>query len=381
MILKQLIVKNFRNYSHTELLLNSNINIFFGNNAQGKTNLLESIYFLSFTKSHRSFIDNSLIKKDENMLKITGILKNKEIFDTKLEITLEKDKKNIYVDGDIYKKVSDYITKMNIIIFYPEDLDIIKGSPNIRRRYLNSEISQYDNNYLLELNKFRKIQKMRNDYLKKINSINNYDKQYFSIMNDYFLNSSINIYLSRNEFIFEINKIVENIFYDLTGLNGFQVKYKNSLGIDNFNDYSKDEIKEKFSEKLDYSFESDLRVGSSLIGPHKDELEFFLNDLNLKFYGSQGQQRLAILSIKLAELEILKKYKSDTPILLLDDVFSELDDEKKNRLLKYINQDIQTIITTTDLKSIDQSIIDKSKLFEIENGNIKSVMEVEEYGK
>ena len=381
MILKQLIVKNFRNYSHTELLLNSNINIFFGNNAQGKTNLLESIYFLSFTKSHRSFIDNSLIKKDENMLKITGILKNKEIFDTKLEITLEKDKKNIYVDGDIYKKVSDYITKMNIIIFYPEDLDIIKGSPNIRRRYLNSEISQYDNNYLLELNKFRKIQKMRNDYLKKINSINNYDKQYFSIINDYFLNSSTNIYLSRNDFIFEINKIVENIFYDLTGLNGFQVKYKNSLGIDNFNDYSKDEIKEKFSEKLDHSFESDLRVGSSLIGPHKDELEFFLNDLNLKFYGSQGQQRLAILSIKLAELEILKKYKSDTPILLLDDLFSELDDEKKNRLLKYINQDIQTIITTTDLKSIDQSIIDKSKLFEIENGNIKSVMEVEEYGK
>lgn len=381
MILKQLIVKNFRNYSHTELLLNSNINIFFGNNAQGKTNLLESIYFLSFTKSHRSFIDNSLIKKDENMLKITGILKSKDIFDTKLEITLEKDKKNIYVDGDIYKKVSDYITKMNIIIFYPEDLDIIKGSPNIRRRYLNSEISQYDNNYLLELNKFRKIQKMRNDYLKKINSINNYDKQYFSIINDYFLNSSINIYLSRNDFIFEINKIVENIFYDLTGLNGFQVKYKNSLGIDNFNGYSKDEIKEKFSEKLDHSFEFDLRVGSSLIGPHKDELEFFLNDLNLKFYGSQGQQRLAILSIKLAELEILKKYKSDTPILLLDDVFSELDDEKKNRLLKYINQDIQTIITTTDLKSIDQSIIDKSKLFEIENGNIKSVMEVEEDGK
>ena len=168
MILKQLSVKNFRNYSSANINLSSKVNIFFGKNAQGKTNLLESIYFLSFTKSHRSFIDNTLIKNGENYLQITGILKNNSPFKTKLKIVLEKDKKSIFVDDDVYKKVGDYITKLNIIIFYPDDLDIIKGSPNIRRRYLNSEISQYDNNYLTLLNKFRKIQKMRNDYLKKI---------------------------------------------------------------------------------------------------------------------------------------------------------------------------------------------------------------------
>lgn len=377
MILKQLSVKNFRNYEEANLKLNSKINIFYGQNAQGKTNLLESIYFLSFTKSHRSFIDNNLIKKGEKFLKISGVVKNNNIFDTKLEIILEKDKKNIYVDNDIFKKVSDYITKLNIIIFYPDDLDIIKGSPNIRRRYINSEISQYDNNYLLILNKFRKIQHMRNDYLKKIISFKNYDKQYFMIMNDYYIKNSIDIYFKRNNFIEELNKHIDKIFYDLTGLKGFHIEYKNSLNIDNFNNYSFNEIEELFKEKLNNCFESELKLGNSLVGPNKDDIEFFLNDLNLKNYGSQGQQRIAVLTIKLAEIEILKNHSLETPILLLDDVFSELDDDKKNRLLKYIDQDIQTIITTTDLKNIDKKIIKKSKLFEIEKGNIKNVMEVD----
>lgn len=374
MILKQLNIKNFRNYSDAELMLNEKINIFYGNNAQGKTNLLESIYFLSFTKSHRSFIDNTLIKNNEKFLRITGILKSKSIFNTKLEITLEKDKKSIFVDGDIYKKVSDYITKMNIIIFYPEDLDIIKGSPNIRRRYLNSEISQYDNNYLIVLNKFRKIQKIRNDYLKKI-YLGNYDKQYLSIIDDYFIKNSIKIYLNRNRYICELNKIIGNIFYDLTKLDGFHIKYKNSLNIEDFTDYSEDNLISIFQKKLEQSFDSETKLGNTIIGPHKDEIEFYLDDLNLKYYGSQGQQRIAVLTIKLAEVEILRKYTLDAPILLLDDVFSELDDEKKNRLLKYINQDIQTIITTTDLRSIDDNIIKESKLFEIEDGKIKNVME------
>ena len=377
MILKQLSVINFRNYEEADLSLNSKINIFYGQNAQGKTNLLESIYFLSFTKSHRSFIDNNLIRNGEKYLKIKGIIKTESLFDTKLEISLEKDKKNIFVDGDIYKKVSDYITKLNIIIFYPDDLDIIKGSPNIRRRYINSEISQYDNNYLLILNKFRKIQHMRNDYLKKIISYNNYDKQYFIIINDYYIKSSIDIYFARNNFIDELNKYIDKIFYDLTGLKGFHIEYKNSLNIDNFYNISFNEIEELFKEKLNNCFDSELKIGSTLIGPNKDDIEFFLNDLNLKNYGSQGQQRIAVLTTKLAEIEILKNHSLETPILLLDDVFSELDDEKKNRLLKYINQDIQTIITTTDLKNIDSKIIKKSKLFEIENGNIKKVMEVD----
>ena len=370
MILKQLSVKNFRNYSDTNLSLSPGINIFYGNNAQGKTNLLESIYYLSFTKSHRSFIDNNLIKNGEKFLKITGIMKDNNIFDTKLEIFLNNEKKQIFIDDNLYKKVSEYISKLNIIIFYPEDLDIIKGSPNIRRRYINSEISQFDENYLVVLNNFRKVQKLRNDYLKKINSFYDYDNQYLSIINDYFIKQAILIYRLRYKFINKLNEIVPSIFFDLTKLNGFHIKYINNFNIENFDSISDQELTELFLEKFGRNFDSEVKIKSSMFGPHKDDIEFYLDNLNLKNYGSQGQQRLAILSIKLASVEILKQIKNDTPILLLDDVFSELDDEKKNHLLKYIDNNIQTIITTTDLKSIDNSIKKKSKLFEIENGNI-----------
>lgn len=370
MILKQLSVKNFRNYSDTNLSLSPGINIFYGNNAQGKTNLLESIYYLSFTKSHRSFIDNNLIKNGEKFLKITGIMKDNNIFDTKLEIFLNNEKKQIFIDDNLYKKVSEYISKLNIIIFYPEDLDIIKGSPNIRRRYINSEISQFDENYLVVLNNFRKVQKLRNDYLKKINSFYDYDNQYLSIINDYFIKQAILIYRLRYKFINKLNEIVPSIFFDLTKLNGFHIKYINNFNIENFDSISDQELIELFLEKFERNFDSEVKFKSSMFGPHKDDIEFYLDNLNLKNYGSQGQQRLAILSIKLASVEILKQIKNDTPILLLDDVFSELDDEKKNHLLKYIDNNIQTIITTTDLKSIDNSIKKKSKLFEIENGNI-----------
>ena len=370
MILKQLSVKNFRNYSDTNLSLSPGINIFFGNNAQGKTNLLESIYYLSFTKSHRSFIDNNLIKNGEKFLKITGIMKDNNILDTKLEIFFNNEKKQIFIDDNLYKKVSEYISKLNIIIFYPEDLDIIKGSPNIRRRYINSEISQFDENYLVVLNNFRKVQKLRNDYLKKINSFYDYDNQYLSIINDYFIKQAILIYRLRDKFINKLNEIVPSIFFDLTKLNGFHIKYINNFNIENFDSISDQELTELFLEKFERNFDSEVKIKSSMFGPHKDDIEFYLDNLNLKNYGSQGQQRLAILSIKLASVEILKQIKNDTPILLLDDVFSELDDEKKNHLLKYIDNNIQTIITTTDLKSIDNSIKKKSKLFEIENGNI-----------
>ena len=370
MILKQLSVKNFRNYSDTNLSLSPGINIFYGNNAQGKTNLLESIYYLSFTKSHRSFIDNNLIKNGEKFLKITGIMKDNNILDTKLEIFLNNEKKQIFIDDNLYKKVSEYISKLNIIIFYPEDLDIIKGSPNIRRRYINSEISQFDENYLVVLNNFRKVQKLRNDYLKKINSFYDYDNQYLSIINDYFIKQAILIYRLRDKFINKLNEIVPSIFFDLTKLNGFHIKYINNFNIENFDSISDQELTELFLEKFERNFDSEVKIKSSMFGPHKDDIEFYLDNLNLKNYGSQGQQRLAILSIKLASVEILKQIKNDTPILLLDDVFSELDDEKKNHLLKYIDNNIQTIITTTDLKSIDNSIKKKAKLFEIENGNI-----------
>ncbi len=362
MYISNLKISNFRNYDSLELKLNKGLNIIIGNNGQGKTNLLESIYVLGITKSHRSFIDNNLIKKNEKICKIKGKLVQENI-SSKLEIILENKKKILKIDNNIIVKNSDYISNMNIIIFYPEDLELIKGSPASRRRFLNLELAQLNSNYLVILNEYNKILKMRNDYLK-----NSYiDDNYLNILTNYLIEKAIIIYKLRNKFVIKLNENIEKIYNDITKISGFNIKYKNSL---NNTDFNYDSLKYNLIEKFREIKNQELKLKTTLIGPHKDDLEFYLDENNLKNYGSQGQQRMAVISLKLGEIEIFKKYNDNTPILLLDDVFSELDEKKKNNLLKYINNDIQVIITTTDVKNISEKIIKKSKIIEIENGKI-----------
>ena len=368
MYLEKLEINKFRNYEHLYVELSKSINIIYGNNAQGKTNLLESIYVLGLTKSHRSFIDNNLINKDSNFARIKGLL-NIDDYKSTLEIIIQKTSKKLKIDNFDIKRVSDYISNLNIIIFYPEDLKIIKDSPGERRKYLNTELSQMYSNYYNSLNEYNKLLKMRNDYLKKVNE-NTFDKEYLLIITNYLIDKAILIYRMRNKFIKEINNYCSVIFKNITGLDGFKIVYKPNVDLENNN--FKEQLIEKFTKLLN----TEIKLGNTLIGPHRDDFEFCLGDINLKNYGSQGQQRLAILTLKLAEIEVFKKNKGYYPILLLDDVFSELDEVKKNNLLNYINNDIQTIITTTDLNLINKDIIDRSKLFYIENGNLIESKEV-----
>jgi DNA replication and repair protein RecF len=368
MYISSLNIKNFRNYESLFLELNKNINIIIGNNGQGKTNLLESIYVLGLTKSHRSFIDNNLIKQNEKICKISGNLIKNNI-NSKLEIIIENKKKLLKIDNNLINKNNDYISNMNIIIFYPEDLDLIKGAPSTRRRFLNLELSQLNSNYLVILNEYNKLLKMRNDYLK-----NNYlDTNYLNILTDYLIEKAIIIYKIRKKFVEKLNLNIEKIYYDITKLNNYTIKYKTSINLD---DTSYDNLKIKLKEKFNDVYEREKILKTTLIGPHRDDLEFYLGDLNLKNYGSQGQQRIAIISLKLGEIEIFKKEKEENPILLLDDVFSELDEKKKNNLLKYLKNDIQVIITTTDINNIDKKIIKNSKILEIENGNVKEIINI-----
>jgi len=371
MYLKKLKLHNFRNYKDLMFTLTKGINIIYGNNAQGKTNLLESIYVLGLTKSHRSFIDNSLINNESDYLTIEGIVNDKNL-DNKLNIYIDNKTKVLKYNSNSIKKVSDYISLMNIIIFSPDDLEIIKGSPQIRRKYLNLELSQLYSNYFILINEYNKILKLRNEYLKKINKKISVDKNYISILTGYLIDKSIMIYKMRNKYINKINEHCAHIFKDIMGLDDFSIKYAKSIEFDLNMPNLKEYLTEEYNKKLDY----DIKLCSTSIGPHKDDIEFFLSDKNLKFYGSQGQQRVAVLALKLSEIEIFKKYKETTPILLLDDIFSELDDNKKNNLLKYISRDIQTIITTTDLNNLDKKLIKKSKLFNINNGNIIKIKEV-----
>lgn len=376
MYIQTLKLQNFRNYDSLELNFNKGINIIYGKNAQGKTNLLESIYVLGITKSHRSSIDNYLIQNDKDFLRVTGIIK-KGRFPEKLEIYLSEQKK-LKIDNNPILKVSDYISKMNIIIFYPEDLEIIKGSPSIRRRFLNLELSQLFNNYYTLLNDYNKLLKMRNDYLKQVSIKNKYDENYLQVLNSYFVEKAIILFKMRKKFINLLNNKAEMIFKSITGLSGYRIVYNSNIDL---TDDSKESIKKILTEKLDKNFKRELKFKATLVGPHRDDFEFYLGDLNLKLYGSQGQQRIAVLAMKLAEIAIFKEYTGTTPILLLDDIFSELDSKKKNNLLKYIKNNIQTIITTTDLSLINKKIIDKAKLIEIENGKIKQMKEVDIDGK
>jgi DNA replication and repair protein RecF len=375
MYIKQIKLQNFRNYETLELEFHKGINIIYGNNAQGKTNLLESIYVLGITKSHRSTIDNYLIKNGEKCSTIQGIIQ-KDKFPFKMEVSLSNQKK-LKIDNNPITKVSDYISKVNIIIFYPEDLEIIKGSPNIRRKFLNLELSQLYSSYYSLLSDYNKLLKMRNDYLKKIDG-ENYDINYLSVLNNYFVEKGILIYKMRKKFIQLLNEKCGEIFYNITGLKGFHIIYNSIL---DSNLTSIDELKNDMVTRLNKMFKSEIKLKVTLVGPHRDDFDFYLNDVNLKLYGSQGQQRIAVLSIKLAEIAIFKKYTGTTPILLLDDIFSELDSKKKNNLLKYIKNNIQTIITTTDLTCINKKIIEKSKLIQIENGTLKKQKEVFKNGK
>ena len=371
MYIKKIKLHDFRNYKSLNVTLTKGINIIYGENAQGKTNLLESIYVLGLTKSHRSFIDNNLINNDSEYLTIEGVVNNNRI-DNKLNIYIDNKVKILKFNNNTIKKISDYISLMNIIIFYPDDLELIKGSPIIRRKYLNLELSQLYSNYFILINEYNKILKIRNEYLKKINKRESVDKNYIEILTGYLIDKSIMIYKMRDKYINKINEYCNDIFKDIMNLDGFSIKYKPNIEIDLKDINLKVYLNNEYKKKLNY----DIKICSTSIGPHKDDIEFYLNDKNLKFYGSQGQQRVAVLALKLSEIEIFKKYKDTTPILLLDDIFSELDDNKKNNLLKYINKNIQTIITTTDLNNLDSRLIKNSKLFNIKNGEIKKIKEV-----
>ncbi|MDD3392046.1 MAG: DNA replication/repair protein RecF [Bacilli bacterium] len=364
MIIKTIGAINFRNYDFFKISLSPYINIFYGNNGEGKTNILESIYLLGITKSHRVNNDKYLIKKKHSNLKVQGTITNQNVSDS-LEVIIDLKTKILKKNKKLIKTI-DYINTLNVIIFYPDDLSLIKGSPQERRKFLNVEISQLNKKYLIALHEYNKILKIRNELLKKRQKHELIDLSYFDIITDLYIKKSLIIFKYRYEFIIQIDKIIDHIYEDITGFKNMTLKYLCS-----FDEYDINGVKnnELLKQNLLNILNKEIKYGTSLIGPHRDDINFILDTKDLKLYGSQGQQKLAILSLKLSEMELYKN-QEEKPILLLDDVFSEIDETKKNNILKYLNQKTQIIITTTDLTNIDSKIINNSKIFEIKNEKI-----------
>ena len=365
MILKKIKLVNYRNLIKQEVEFSKNINIFIGDNAQGKTNLLESIYFLALTKSYRTN-DNNLVNKDSLSLKIKGDIKDSNILKS-LSIELSEDNKKVRINNNPVNKISDYITNLNVILVCPEDINILQGTPQERRNFLNIELSQISKNYIKKYNEFNKILKIRNNYLKMCYGNINTDNRYLDSLTENLIEREIDIYQERNNFVNLINENISKIYKDIIGIDNFKVIYETNIDLDNFD---RDYLKEKLTKKYKDSLNKEIENGMTLYGPHRDDIKFLIGEDDIKIYGSQGQQKVAIISLKLSEISIFKSITGSNPIILLDDVFSELDIKTRNKLIKYIDSDIQVIITTNDTKGLNKKFIDSSKIFNVVKGKI-----------
>ena len=364
MIIKKLVLKNYRNYDELNVSFNSKLNIIIGNNAQGKTNILESIYLLSSTKSFLSVYDKNLIKNGEKFAIVKGDI---EIDGTNktLEIIINDKGKVVKINSNEIKKLSDYIFNLKVIVFSPDSMRMLKESPSVRRKFLNIELSQLFPSYLKILTDFNKLLKQRNEYL-KIARFSKVDYDYLDVLNVKFAKLSVSLFKYRKRFIEEVNKIIDSIYCSISGFEGLEVRFFSNIINEEDNSVSDDYICKKLNDNL----ERDLSLGLTTIGPHRDDFQLYLNDNDLSVYGSQGQNRMALLSLKMAEVQIFKNYTDMDPILLFDDIFSELDLLKRNNLVKYLLNTSQTIITTTDINNIDKRLVDKANIYVVENGNI-----------
>lgn len=354
---------NFRNYDHLNLDFSKKLNIIIGENGSGKTNLVEAIYILGITKSFRSNHDKYYIKHGTNHCEIEGNIYDKR--NDKYKITLVDEKKIIKINNIEQKKFSNYISKINIISFTPDDLKIIKDTPMFRRRMINIEISQLNKNYVDVLNDYNKLLKQRNSYLRSM-SLNGYkDSNYLDIITKKLIDCGKKIYEMRNNYFININNIITSIYKKITKLDGLNIKYISEYGV------NEDQLLKNYKNNLN----RDLILGKTTIGVHHDDIKFLLNKKNLKDYGSQGQQKNAIISLKLAEIELFKNSKNSIPILILDDLFSEIDSKKSKNIINLLKKRNQVFITATDIKSFDEKILNECKIFKI-NKNQKITEEI-----
>lgn len=357
MIIKSIELANYRNYDFLTLQFHKGINILYGDNAQGKTNILEAIYVAATTKSHKGSKDKEIIHFHCEDAHIRTYLE-KEGIESRVDMHLRKSKpKGIAIDGQKIKRAADLMGLCNVVFFSPEDLGIIKNGPAERRRFIDMELCQLDKVYLRHLNHYNKILSQRNQLLKDIyqkpeleDTLNIWDMQLI----DY----GKQIIEKRKVFIEQLNTIILEIHKKLSGgREEIKIQYQPNTEI------------QEFEQKLKQNREKDKRLKTSSTGPHRDDFSFLTEKIDIRCFGSQGQQRTAALSLKLSEIELVKKLTKDTPILLLDDVLSELDSRRQNYLLNSI-KDIQTVITCTGLDEFINNRFPVNKVFYVEQGKV-----------
>ena len=364
MIIKSLELQDYRNYEYLELSFDKGTNILYGDNAQGKTNILEAIYLAATTKSHKGTKDKDIINFNKEEAHIRTYVE-KEGIQTRVDMHLRKNKsKGIAIDGQKLKKAADLLGLCNVVFFSPEDMSIIKDGPSERRRFVDMELCQLDSFYLYNLNNYNKIVNQRNMLLKDL-FFQPELRETLHIWDSQLVSYGSKIIERRKLFVEQLNDIIYDIHYKLSGgREEIKVVYEPDVEIDNFEKY------------LRNSQDKDMKLKQTTVGPHRDDFSFYVGGIDIRKFGSQGQQRTAALSLKLSEIELVKKLTKDTPILLLDDVLSELDNNRQNYLLNSIG-DIQTIITCTGLEEFVNNRFEINKIFKVSGGEVSIPEKVE----
>ncbi|MFC4619715.1 DNA replication/repair protein RecF [Camelliibacillus cellulosilyticus] len=369
MHLESLNVMNFRNYQEAAIQLSPAVNVFIGENAQGKTNLLEAIYVLAMAKSHRTTHHKELIQWGQNYAKIEGRVR-KSFGSVPLELTITDKGKKAKANHIERSKLSEYIGLCNVVMFAPEDLQLVKGSPGERRRFIDMEIGQIKPVYLHRLSQYQKVVQQRNALLKSMARSKSSSLEMLDILTEQLIASASEIIQTRYWFVRLLEKWAAPIHKSISDeRERLALTYHSSIAeVSEGMDLSK--IKEGYEKAFHRYREREIDRGTTLIGPHRDDLQFFVNDTDVQRFGSQGQQRTTALSLKLAEIELIHDEIGDYPLLLLDDVLSELDDLRQTHLLSTFKERVQTIVTTTNVAGIDHEMIKDAASFHVEDGKV-----------
>ena len=367
MRLNHIHLQNYRNYEQLELDTGHAVNLFVGPNAQGKTNLLEAIFALALTKSHRTNKDKELIGWQGDTARIRGEVE-KKYGNVQLDLMYSSQGKKARINGLEQRKLSDFVGTLNVVMFAPEDLEIVKGTPGIRRRFLDMEIGQVQPGYLYTLQQYGKVLVQRNNYLKSAFG-GSVQEAMLEVWNTQLAEHGVKMMKKRQTFIHKLQRWTEQIHTGITsGGEELQIQYRPSFEVDASQDESV--LFDQFMIKLSQVRDQELRRGMTMIGPHRDDLAFFINGKEAQVYGSQGQQRTTALSLKLAEIELIHEEIGEYPLLLLDDVLSELDQNRQNQLIATFQGKVQTFITTTGLESVEVHKLHDAGVYHVKEGQV-----------
>ncbi|ABX26301.1 MAG: DNA replication/repair protein RecF [Lactobacillus helveticus] len=369
MYLDHFVVQNFRNLKKLDIDFDPNVNIFIGKNAQGKTNLLEAIYFLALTRSHRTNSDKELIGFGGEYTNLLGHVRKSQV-DLTLRVLITQKGKKVWINRVEQAKLSKYVGQLNAILFSPEDLELIKSAPALRRRFMDQEFGQINAEYLYFASKYRQVLLQKNNYLKQLAKGKTKDQVFLDVLSDQLAGIAAEVIFRRFKFLRYLSHYASDVYAHISlGGEKLAIAYHPSVSTIEADD-TVEEIYQKILANFERNKAVEMRKGTTTSGPHRDDIEFKLDGKNAHLYASQGQQRSIALSVKLAEIQLVHQLTDEYPLLLLDDVMSELDHTRQSALLNYIHGKTQTFITTTDLEGISWEIIKKPRVYHMQSGKI-----------